>query len=206
VQNASTFRVGLTGGIASGKTTAARLFAERGVPVIDTDVLSRELVKPGTESLEEIQKEFGDQVIAPDGSLNRNVVRQLIFADAQARAKLEGILHPRIRAAVLDQSASAGGAYQIIVVPLLFETDFEKLVQQTLLVDCSETLQRERLAERDNETPASIERILSSQMSREQRLEKADSVIDNNGSLDALRRQVELLHNRYTAISQDQHE
>ena len=194
-------RVGLTGGIASGKSLVAGMFAELGVPVIDTDAVARELVRPGQPALDEIITAFGREVLAPDGSLNRSALRERVFQDAGERSRLEAILHPRIRIRSLDLSAAAGGPYQVLVVPLLVESGFSELVDRVLVVDCPEALQRERLLTRDAGSPTLADRMIAAQLRREQRLAAADDVIDNSGDMDATRRQVASLHEKYLALA-----
>jgi dephospho-CoA kinase len=194
-------RIGLTGGIASGKSTVADMFAEKGVPVIDTDVIAREVVEPGEPALNEIVDLFGPDVIDSEGRLRRRRLRDLVFADDARRTALEGILHPRIRAAAIAQADSLGGPYQIIVVPLLVESPMKKLMDRILVVDCSEDVQLARLLQRDNENAAQARRILAAQASRPERLEIADDVIVNDGSLDETARQVEELHRQYLRLA-----
>jgi len=192
------FRVGLTGGIASGKTTVARLFEALGVPIIDTDVLARQLVAPGTVLLEHIAATFGSGVIAPDGQLDRRTMRNLVFSDPAARAQLESLMHPAIRAAVEARCASAAGPYQVLVIPLLVEAGARGYaIDRVLVVDCDEQLQMRRLQARDGSTAEQVRAIFAAQATRDARLQAADDVISNNGDLNALRTQVERLHARY---------
>lgn len=194
-------RVGLTGGIASGKSTVADMFAELGVPVIDTDVIAREVVEPGQPALEEIRDSFGKEVIADDGSLDRAAMRRRVFADDNARRRLEAILHPRIRESAMQQADLAGGAYQLIVVPLLAESPMRQAMDRILVVDCDVDAQVARLLERDAETEDQARRIIGAQASREQRLAIADEVIRNDGPISETRRQVERLHSHYLQLS-----
>ena len=194
-------RVGLTGGIASGKSTVADMFAELGVPVIDTDVIAREVVEPGQPALEEIRENFGAGVIAHDGNLDRQEMRRLVFADDDARKRLEAILHPKIRDSAMQQAALAGGAYQLIVVPLLVESPMRHAMDRILVVDCDVEVQVTRLLERDAETEDQARRIIGAQASREQRLAIADDVVRNDGSLAETRHQVEQLHSQYLQLS-----
>lgn len=194
-------RVGLTGGIASGKSTVADMFAELGVPVIDTDVIAREVVEPGQPALEEIRESFGDSVIADDGSLDRREMRRRVFADDTSRRQLETILHPRIRDMAMLQADEAGGAYQLIVVPLLVESPMRHAMDRILVVDCDVEVQVERLLERDAETEDQARRIVAAQASREQRLTVADDIVRNDDSLEETRRQVEQLHMHYLELS-----
>ncbi len=195
------FRVGLTGGIASGKSLVAGLFADLGVPVIDTDQVAREVVEPGQPALAAIVERFGPDILQPDGRLDRRRLRELIFTDDVERAALEAILHPVIRARSLEQAQSAGGSYQLLVVPLLVETDFTALVDRVLVVDCPEPLQLERLLARDAENPRQAARMIAAQLPRSERLKVADDIIDNSGDIASTRHQVEKLHRRYLAIA-----
>jgi dephospho-CoA kinase len=195
-------RIGLTGGIASGKSAVAGLFSELGATVIDTDVIARDVVAPGTPGLREIHAAFGDDILTADGSLNRAALRTRVFADEKSRKLLESILHPLILAKTLQQSAaSAGAAYQILVVPLLAETEFGEVVDRVLVVDCSTASQRERLMARDKESAATAEAMIKAQISREDRLAIADDVISNDGPLAELARAVEKLHRNYLAMA-----
>lgn len=197
----SAFKIGLTGGIASGKTTVANLFAGLGVPVIDTDIIAREVVEPGQPALEEIRDHFGDSVIDPSGALDRAAMRKQVFLDSDARAKLEAILHPKIGDEVRRQSQSIHSDYQIIAVPLLVGSPLLQFVDRVLLVDCREDTQIERLLKRDAGTLAEAKRIIASQSSREQRLAIADDVISNDLDLSHLEKQVTRLHSTYQALA-----
>jgi dephospho-CoA kinase len=201
MQDDLTFRVGLTGGIASGKSTVARYFADCDIPVIDTDVIAREVVEPGQPALQDITDAFGLGVITPDGALDRKALRHLVFASDSARFELEAILHPIIRDETVRQARAAGGAYQIIVVPLLVESPLKLFVQRILVVDCDEEVQIQRVMKRDNETRDQARRILRAQTSRERRLSIANDVIDNRGSLDDLRARVNALDEKYRLLA-----
>ena len=190
-------RIGLTGGIASGKSTVAELFTGHGVPVIDTDVIARQLVQPGMPALDEIRAAFGDNVFDTDGGLDRAAMRNVVFSDSSRREQLESILHPRIRDEALAQSAAAGGPYQVIVVPLLVKSPLQEFMDRVLVVDCDEETQLSRLLARDAENEDQARRILAAQANREDRLAIADDVISNNGDLSNMRRQVEALHEKY---------
>ena len=194
-------RIGLTGGIATGKSTVARMFAELGVPVIDTDELARNLVAPGQPALDDIVAAFGSGILTELGELDRRALRTLVFDDPSRRRRLEAILHPKILAAAEATAEGESGPYQILVVPLLFESGFEQRVDRVLAVDCPETVQRARLQQRDDESPERIERILRAQLGRDARLGRADDVIDNAGDLDHTRAQVGALHRRYLALA-----
>jgi dephospho-CoA kinase len=195
-------RIGLTGGIASGKSTVAEMFADLGVPVIDTDIIAREVVQPGEPALNEICERFGSQVINTDGELDRDALRNLIFSDTVARHDLEAILHPRIGAETRRQSSAAAGPYQLIVVPLLTGSQLIQFVNKILVVDCDEDIQIQRLIARDAETIDQAQRILSAQANRKERLEIADDVIRNDQSLAATRAQVLALDATYRQESE----
>lgn len=197
-------RIGLTGGIASGKSVVAEFFAELGVPVIDTDVIARELVAPGQPALDEIRERFGDETIDADGNLDRAAMRRVVFADENARFDLEAILHPRIGAETRRQAAAAGGAYQLIVVPLLVGSPLLRFVDRVLAVDCDEETQIRRLMERDTETIEQARRILEAQVTGDERRAIADDVIDNNASIDSLRSRVRTLDRYYQFLAERQ--
>lgn len=194
-------RIGLTGGIASGKSTVADFFAELGVPIVDTDVIAREVVQPDSPALQEIGEDFGEEVIGADGTLDRNLMRKLVFADASKRTRLEAILHPRIRRQAELQVAAASGPYVIVVVPLLTESPMQEMMDRVLVVDCSEDKQLERLLRRDVETEEQGRRIMATQASRKERLAIADDVITNDDDIEATREQVLSLHHSYQSLS-----
>ncbi len=194
-------RVGLTGGIASGKTTVADMFAELGAPVIDTDVIAREVVAAGEPALDDIRHEFGDDVFDDTGGLRRGTLRRIVFADDGARERLEAIMHPRIQARAYSQAAAADGPYQLIVVPLLNESPIRDNVDRILAVDCDESTQIQRLMARDGESEGQARRMLAAQASRDERLKIADDVIRNDSDLSATLEQVRELHHRYLALS-----
>lgn len=194
-------RVGLTGGIASGKSTVAALFAQLGVPIIDTDQISRDLVMPGSPLLGAITDRFGQGILDEAGQLDRRRLRGLVFADPQARADLEALLHPAIHAETERRSAQAGGAYQLIAVPLLTEKGLAQRYDRVLVVDCDPAIQRARLKVRDGSGEAEAAAILAAQASRESRLAVADDVIRNDGDLVHLASQVAALHGRYLLLA-----
>ena len=197
----STFRVALTGGIASGKSTVANLFAALGVPVIDTDVIAREVVEPGLTALAEVVETFGPDVLGSDGRLDRRRLRERIFADPQARRRLEAILHPAIRAEMERQSRAADGAYQVLVIPLLTEGRRRNHVDRVLLVDVPEELQIQRLMERDGVSHEQAQASLNAQATRAERLAMADDVVRNTGRPEDLRKDVAGLHARYLQLA-----
>lgn len=196
-----TWRVGLTGGIASGKSAVADMFAGLGVPVIDTDLIAREVVSPGSPALQEIAAAFGTQVLLPDGSLDRAQLRKIVFSEPARRKQLEAITHPRIGVAMEAQCRQAGGPYQLVVVPLLIESGLDQRVDRVLVVDCPEELQLKRLMMRDGESAAHAKQVLAAQLSRAERLARADDIVDNSGSLTETRRRVTALDAIYRELA-----
>lgn len=194
-------RIGLTGGIASGKTAVSDRFAELGATVIDTDVIARQVVASGQPALAEIRAAFGDDVFNDNGALDRSAMRQLVFADDASRKQLEAILHPKIQAETLRQAQAAVGPYTIVVVPLLAGSPLREHVDRVLVVDCDEETQIRRLLARDDGSEEQARRILAAQASRDERLAIADDVIENNASLAALDEQVSAFHDRYLALA-----
>jgi dephospho-CoA kinase len=195
------FRIGLTGGIASGKTTVANLFAALGVPIVDTDLLSREVVAPGSSLLRQITDHFSMQVQSGDGSLNRQELRKRIFDDPEQRKWLEALLHPAIRELTDARCEAAIGPYVMVAIPLLVETSGEARFDRVLVVDCDPDLQLARLMARDGATREDALRMLAAQAPRSKRLAAADDVIHNDGDIAALRSQVEKLHLQYVAAA-----
>jgi dephospho-CoA kinase len=194
-------KVGLTGGIASGKSTVAEMFAGYGIPVIDTDLIARELVLPGMPALNAIRQRFGDRILSPDGTLDRGALRKIVFESDDSRKALEAILHPRIRRETVDRSHAAKGPYQIIVVPLLVESTLKSMMDRIVVIDCDAETQLRRLLSRDAESQEQAMRMIASQASRSERLAIASDVILNNGDLDETRRQVDSLHREFIGIA-----
>lgn len=200
--NASPFIVGLTGGIGSGKSAAADHFAQLGIDIVDTDVISHNLTSPGGEAVAAIHEAFGDAVIAHHGGLDRPVMRELVFRDSAARQRLEAILHPLIRAESLRLCQSATSPYVILAVPLLIESGhYRKRCRRICVVDCPVEIQIARVQARSGLTEAQIHAIIAAQASRVQRLDAADDIIDNSTDLAALQRQVEQLHRLYLDLT-----
>jgi dephospho-CoA kinase len=197
----SALRIGLTGGIASGKSAVADAFARRGVPIVDTDVIAREVVEPGQPALTEVAEAFGREVLGPDGRLDRRALRRLVFADPALRRRLEGILHPAIRAEMQRQAAATAGPYVVVAIPLLVENRLQQQVDRVLVVDCPPDVQLARLLARDGETPEGARAILAAQATRDERLAVADDVVVNDGSLADLDARVDALHHRYQALA-----
>lgn len=194
-------RIGLTGGIASGKSTVAALFAALGVPIIDTDLIAREVVAPGTPLLAKLIERFGPRMLNGDGSLDRRALRAEVFADDAARRDLEALLHPAIRDRVEarshDLALRGPGAYQIIAIPLLVESGGRIPVDRVLLVDCPEALQIRRVMARDHSSESAARAVLGAQATRAERLAAADDVLENAGELPVLRDTVLALHRQY---------
>lgn len=191
-------KVGLTGGIACGKTTVSQLFAQLGVPIIDADTIAHALVAPGQPILEVISQTFGKDIILPNGQLNRTQLRQRVFADAKQRQSLEAIIHPQVFQMMQQQVAQlAGVPYCVLSIPLLLETRQLDLVERILIVDCPPEVQRQRLLEHRGLSAEEIESIISVQVSREVRLAIANDVIYNESSIDDLRQQIGKLHQQY---------
>jgi dephospho-CoA kinase len=196
------FCVGLTGGIGSGKSTAAKLFGNLGAAVVDTDAISHELTQAGGPAIGAIREAFGGGHIAADGSLDRSRMRELVFGNPDARSRLEAILHPMIRERSRADVAAAKQPYVILVVPLLLETGaYRDLIRRVLVVDCSEARQIERATRRSLLSDAEVRAIMASQLPREVRRARADDVIDNDGGMDALRGQVGDLHDKYLLLA-----
>jgi dephospho-CoA kinase len=199
--SARPFRVGLTGGIASGKSTAAKFFGALGVPILDSDQVARDVVEPGQPPLERLVERFGPKILTADGHLDRPALRDIVFSDPRARADLEALTHPAIGAAMEARSAAAGGPYQILVIPLLVEKNLAAHVNRVLVVDCDEELQMRRLRDRDGSTPEQVQAILRAQAPRAVRLKAADDVIRNDTDMSAVRDQVAALHARYLELA-----
>jgi dephospho-CoA kinase len=196
-------RIGLTGGIASGKSTVTKRFAELGVPVIDADVASRSVVEPGKPGLAQVVQRFGEGVLDADGRLDRRALRNLIFRDSSLRQALDAILHPLIRAEMEREAAAAKGPYVVMAIPLLVEGGSStKRVDRVLVVDAEETLQIQRLQARDGSSAEQARAILASQAGRATRLAAADDVLSNSGTVAELRQAVDHLHEKYLQLAQ----
>jgi len=193
--------VGMTGGIGSGKSSVADLFAAQGVAVVDTDVIARRLTGPDGEAMGTLSVAFGAEYVLADGSLDRVAMRHRVFSDPLARMRLEGVLHPMIMVHSMRELQQVHGPYALLVVPLLFESQrYLPLVARTLVVDCSETVQLERVMRRSGLAASEVHAIMAAQMPRAARIARADDIIENNGTLDELRLQVEVKHRYYHAI------
>lgn len=190
--------VGLTGGIGSGKSTVVRLFGEHGVHWVDADDVAREVVEPGTPALEQISEHFGKNILTSEGALDRAQLRGIVFEKPEERVWLEALLHPIIREELIRQLNPENYQlpYVLLVSPLLLETDQHELVDRIIVIDVPEETQIERTMARDTNSREQVERIIAAQMSREDRLARADEVIDNDRPLDEVTRQVRELHER----------
>jgi len=195
--------IGLTGGIASGKSAAADRFAAHGVPIIDTDRLARAVVEPGTPGLEAVRRAFGEEVIEPDGRLNRRRLREIVFADEAARDRLNAIVHPLIGELLAQRLAALSTPYAVLVVPLLVEGGLSRQVDRILVIDVPEETQIRRVMNRDDVSREQAMAVLRAQASRQERLARADDVITNGGAIEALHAAVDALHERYLALSRE---
>ena len=192
--------IGLTGGIGSGKSAAAALFKDIGVDLIDADDLARDSLSINSEGYKLFIEEFGDKYLDENKNINRELIRNLIFNDSDAKSKLENIIHPIVRSGIETFIKNTKSDYCIIVVPLIFETNSSKIYDRILVIDCDVDVQISRTSKRDNQTKSDIENIINKQATREQRLSIADDVIVNNGSLDLLRNEVLKIHKKYLEI------
>lgn len=199
--NVDFFSVGLTGGIGSGKTTVANFFAELGVTIIDTDIIAHNLTLPGGAAIPAIQNEFGDDFISEDGAMNRQKMREFVFANPAGRLRLEHILHPQIRTACEEAAGQAQGSYVMFVVPLLIESGtWAQRVTKIAVVDCEEETQISRVMQRNHFNREQVLAIMRAQATREQRLQYADDVINSEQNFSSLKQQVEQLHQKYLKL------
>ena len=193
--------VGLTGGIGSGKSAVSSHLERKGIAVVDADVVSRQVVQPGSKALPQIAEHFGAEYLLADGQLDRARLRQKIFSDEQAKRWLEQLLHPLIHEEAHRQLGAATSAYALLVSPLLIEAGQTAICDQVAVVDVPESLQISRTAARDNNSQQQVERIIASQASRERRLQAATAVIDNSGGLPALTQRVDELHSEWLQLA-----
>jgi dephospho-CoA kinase len=193
------FVVGLTGGIGSGKTAASDYLASKGITVVDADLASRVIVQPGQPALARIAERFGADKLNTDGTLNRAALRTVVFADKQALKDLEAITHPAIRDELVRQLQAAQSPYVLLVSPLLLETNQHELVDRILLIDVPEDVQVARTAQRDQVAASQVKAIMDAQMPRQQRRGRADDIVVNDSTLDALHETLDRLHETYLA-------
>lgn len=199
---AGNFSLGLTGGIGSGKTTIANMFAELGAALIDTDLIAHELTMTGGLAIPAIREQFGSEFIAADGAMDRAAIRQLVFGSLEQKHKLEAILHPLIRSETERLATEARGDYRIFVVPLLVESgNWKQRVDRILVVDCDEETQIRRVMSRNQLSRAQVEAIMHNQARRQDRLNAADDVIVNDGDLKNIREEVLRLHQQYLQLA-----
>jgi dephospho-CoA kinase len=192
--------IGLTGGIGSGKSTVAHQFAQHAVPIIDADQLAHALVEPGSPALDAIRQTFGDAFLTETGELDRAKLRDQVFHDPEQRKQLEAILHPLVRQRIQEWLAQQDTCYVIVVIPLLIETGMQEMVDRILVVDCPESLQLERVIQRSQLDERLFRAILAAQASRDTRLQEADDIIDNSGSLADIESAVAALDQRYRTL------
>ncbi|MGY0218297.1 dephospho-CoA kinase [Endozoicomonadaceae bacterium StTr2] len=195
--------VGITGGIGSGKSAVTRYLETKGIAVVDADLAARVIVEPGRPVLEQLQKRYGDEILLSDGNLNRPWLREKIFGDSDERKWVESVMHPEIRNEILRQLDDADSPYKVLVSPLLLETSQHEMVDRVLVVDVPESVQIERTTQRDSVPATQVEAILKAQTSRQNRLDKADDVVDNSLDLPALHQQVDKLHEKYLKLCQN---
>lgn len=196
----SSLLIGLTGGIGSGKTTVANLFAERGIELIDADIIARDVVAPNTPALNAITARFGDEIL-DNGQLNRAALRQKVFENSEDLKWLNELIHPLVRQTMVAQGQKAKSPYALLVIPLLVENQLQSLVERVLVVDIDESQQVKRTASRDNNDETLVKKIMANQASRQQRLDAADDIIDNSANLNQLNQQVERLHQHYLTLA-----
>ena len=195
------FVVGLTGGIGSGKTAATDYLAQQGITIVDADLASRVVVEPGQPALLTIAEHFGQHVIADDGALDRRALREIVFTDPDALKTLEGITHPAIGDELRRQIGASQSPYTVLVSPLLLETSQKALVDRILVIDASAELQVERTMARDQVPETQVAAIMKAQLARSKRLDQADDVVENHGSLEALHEQLGMLHKHYLELA-----
>lgn len=194
-------RVALTGGIGSGKSTVSEALRALGVPILDADEISHQLTAPGQPAVAEIKKVFGEKVLTSDGSLDRARLRRIVFADAKERARLESILHPRVRRELEDQARNLHVPYIVFAIPLLVETGRQTNYDRVLVVDAPDALRIKWIRARSALSETEIISIIQAQANREARLKVADDVLTNNGSIDDLKGQVQHIHTQYLQIA-----
>jgi len=194
--------IGLTGGIGSGKSVASDKFKSLGVAVVDADVASRTVVEPGKPALKEIQDHFGSGIITAEGKLDRNKLREIIATDAEERKWLESVLHPKIGEQITKEISESTSVYTLFVAPLLLETNSQEMCSRVVVVDVPKDVQIQRTAKRDKVSPNQVEQMVAAQMKREKRLEKADDVLLNSGTIEDLEKQVEELHKKYIQMAE----
>ena len=194
--------IGLTGGIGSGKSVASDKFKSLGITIVDADVASRTVVEPGKPALKEIEDHFGSGIITAEGKLDRNNLREIIATDPEERKWLESVLHPKIGEQITKEISESTSVYTLLVAPLLLETNSQEMCSRVVVVDVPKDVQIRRTAKRDKVSPNQVEQMVAAQMEREKRLEKADDVLLNSGTIEDLEKQVEELHKKYIKMAE----
>ncbi len=189
--------IGLTGGIGSGKSVASDKFKSLGITIVDADVASRTVVEPGKPALKEIEDHFGSGIITAEGKLDRNNLRKIIATDPEERKWLESVTHPKIGEQITKEISESTSVYTLFVAPLLLETNSQEMCSRVVVVDVPKDVQIRRTAKRDKVSPNQVEQMVAAQMEREKRLENADDVLLNSGTIEDLEKQVEELHKKY---------
>jgi len=189
--------IGLTGGIGSGKSVASDKFKSLGITIVDADVASRTVVEPGKPALKEIEDHFGSGIITAEGKLDRNNLREIIATDPEERKWLESVTHPKIGEQITKEISESTSVYTLFVAPLLLETNSQEMCSRVVVVDVPKDVQIRRTAKRDKVSPNQVKKMVAAQMEREKRLEKADDVLLNSGTIEDLEKQVEELHKKY---------
>ncbi len=198
---AVTYVVGVTGGIGSGKTAATNRLEQHGVTIVDADIVARQVVEPGSEALNKIQSQFGDQFILDDGNLDRAKMRELVFSQPAMKDKLNTIMQPAIRAELMRQLSQAHSDYVVLSAPLLFENSLHKVCNRVLVIDVPEEIQLQRASQRDEVSKANIKAIIAAQISRVERQALADDLLLNDGSIEELNIQIDQLHKKYLTLA-----
>ena len=193
--------VGITGGIGSGKTALTDALQDMGVVIVDADAIARIIVEPGRPALAQIADHFGPQCLSPDGTLDRSALRQIVFSDPDARAWLEALTHPLIGAELKAQLDAADGPYRVLSSPLLLEGQQASMTDYVVVVDVPEAVQIKRASGRDQNSPEQIQRIMNAQLPRQERLARADYIVDNSGTMEQLREQVQVLHRHLLGLA-----
>ena len=194
-------KIGLTGGIGSGKSTVAEIFSDLGITIIDADIIAHQLTQPGSDSFKEIKQLLGKEYITDSGELDRKKIAQTIFSNPSKKMALEKILHPRIKQRMLQEIEQAQPShYIILVIPLLLESDFTDLVDRIIVVDTDDEIRIKRTQQRDSRTEEQIREIMSKQIDRDHRLQQADNILNNNGNLEDLNDAVNRLHRQYMTM------
>ena len=194
--------IGLTGGIGSGKSVASDKFKSLGITVVDADVASRTVVEPGKPALKEIEDHFGSGIITAEGKLDRNNLREIIATDPEERKWLESVTHPKIGEQITKEISESTSVYTLFVAPLLLETNSQEMCSRVVVVDVPKDVQIRRTAKRDKVSPNQVEKMVAAQIEREKRLEKADDVLLNSGTIEDLEKQVEELHKKYIQMAE----